>query len=94
MITALYCLYFLIALSVDAYRAKVGWWRKYGLLCLGAAVIGFVGCGLGDSRHTTSQMVEAAGIITIGLSLGVLPFAGLSWLVGRSMRSKSVKASL
>lgn len=81
MIAAIYCLYFTYSLAVQSYAGRPGWWKRFGKLFVGAAVIAAAGAALQDAR-TSSEDVLANGL-AVGVGFAVLAgvTSGLAWLL-------------
>lgn len=81
MIAAFYCLYFICSLGSQAYAGKPGWWKRFGMLTMGAVLIAAAGAALQDAR-TNSEDVLANGL-AVGVGFAVLAgvTSGLAWLL-------------
>jgi hypothetical protein len=81
MLATIYCLYFTYSLGTHAYHGKPGWWKRFGMLFLGAVLLAATGALLQDAR-ANSEAVLAAGLAAgVGFAALVGVSSGLAWLL-------------
>lgn len=81
MLSALYCLYFICSLASQAYARKLGWWKRFGMLTLGAVLIAAAGAALQDARTSIEDVLANGLAVGVGFAALVGVTSGLAWLL-------------
>ncbi len=81
MIETIYCLYFTFSLGTQAYAGKPGWWKRFGILFLGAVLLGAAGAYFQDARANSEAVLAAGLAVGVGFAALVGVSSGLAWLL-------------